>query len=259
MRRILQLLVLAFALGGAREARAFVFHDVQAFAQRALQFAFVAVKTYETIRTIRDHVEAFKQVYKGGLNWRNLGWLDTLDLLDSPWFDGVEGIDEIRTATWATVLGAEKAIKSWKEVDELRRWKASDRYRRDSWFRRKVDSLTRQSKRARATRAALMRQMQAQNRQLIEDTKTIKKLRDEIARESKKDPINHARITSLKAELVAVEARYGSENLILKNQQALMFLVGEDEAYRSFQEALESDWLDHNDRALANFGRGFSR
>jgi len=247
------------SLGAERKAEAFVFHDGPAFAQRLAQALVYLNQYYQMTVGIKGQLQAFKDAYEGGKDWRNMGWIDTLKLLDSPWFDSVEGIDGIRATTWTTVMTAEQATKLWQGLDDISKWKANSRYRSDPWYRRKVDSLRKQSDRARATRATLMRQMQAQNRQLVEDVKKVKKVRDQIDAESKKNPINHARIASLQGELAAVQARYQGENLMLKNQQAIMFLVGEDNAYRVFLETMESDWIDGNSKAVRDFGKGFSK
>jgi hypothetical protein len=242
-----------------RPARAFVFHDGPAFAQRALWIYQQFQRYRQMINAANDTLHTLQTAMKGGQNWRNLGWLDTLQILDSPWLDSVKGIDDIRAATTATVMTVEQATKLWSDVEGLGHWKNSGRYQRDGWFRSKIDSIGRQSVRARAQRAAVVRQMQAQNRELIEDLKKIKRLRDAIEEETTKSPVNHARITSLQAELAATEAKYQGENMMLVNQRAIMFLVGEDEAYRSYLEATQSDWLDRNNRGVLDFGRGFAR
>jgi hypothetical protein len=260
MRRMISRIAVAVAiLGVARPAAAFVFHDGPAFTQRVLWMYQQFQQYRQMVTTADSHLRTIKSALRGDMDWRNLGWLDTLQILDSPWLDGVKGIDEIRLATTASVMTAEQATRLWADVEGLGRWKRNRRYERDAWFRAKIDSISRQSGRARAQRAALVRQMQAQNRALIEDVKKIKRLRDAIERESKKTPVNHPRIASLQAELAATEAKYQGENMMLANQRAIMFLVGEDDAYRSYLETTQSEWLDRNNRSVLEFGRGFAR
>jgi hypothetical protein len=252
--------LLAVSLCAApRRAEAFVFHDLVAFGQRVTQLTQFIVQTRQVINGVRDNLDAFKKAYEGLKDWKNLGWIDTLKLLDSPWLDNVKGIDEMRFAAMSTAMSAEQASGLWKDIDGLRQWRRSGRYGTDPWFRRKVDSLTRQSARARAQRAAFVRQMQKENQQLIDDVKKIERIHGEIERENKKTPVNHAKVASLEAELAAMNARSAGQNIMLTNQRAIMFLVGEDEAQRVYLETIDSDWLDSNSRALQAWGKGFAK
>lgn len=251
--------IVAVLVASAPRAEAITFHDAPAFAQRVAQFTQYLIQWRQIIGAARDHLAAFRSAYEGMKDWKSFGWLDTLDIVNMPWFDGVEGIDEVRNVTFHTVMSVDQAIALWDDADSLSKLKSNSRYRTDPWYRAKVDSLFRQSKRARAQRAALLRQMQAQNRALIEDVKKIKRLRDEIEKANKEKPVNQAKVTSLQAELAAVEAKYQGENIMLANQRAIMFLVGEDEAQRSYIETRDNGWIEQNKRGMRELGRGFAR
>jgi hypothetical protein len=253
--------VVVAAMGaGARRAQAqWQVHDLAAITQRAAQFTQYLIQFNQIITAARSHLAAFKQVYEGLKDWRNLGWADVLQIVDLPWFDGVEGIDDIRRATYVSVMSVQQAQALWNNVDDLQRWRSNPRYRTDPWFRAKVDSLLRQSKRARATRAALLRQMQMQNRAVTNDVKKIKRIRDAIEQENRRTPVNQGKIASLQAEIAAVEARYKGEDLMLKNQQAIIFLVGEDEAQRAYLETRDRGWIVSNNARLRAFGPAMSR
>jgi hypothetical protein len=259
MKKLMLVLVFAAVVGRAERAHAFIFHDGPAFVQRVASLLQFVIQTRQIINGARDNLAAFKQAYEGMKDWKNMGWVDTLKVLESPWLDGVQGIDQIRNAATATVMTAEQAGGLWSDIDGMRKWKSSGRYRTDSWFRRKIDALNRQSRRARDRRAAVVRQMQSQNRQLIEDVKKIERIHGEIERENKKAPVNHGKIASLQAELAALEARSQGENIMLVNQRAIMFLVGEDDAQRDYTETIDSDWLDSNSRSMREFGKGFAK
>jgi hypothetical protein len=259
MKRLVVAVAFVLVMGWAGRADAIVFHDGPAFVQRVTSLIQFIAQTRQIINGARDNLAAFKQAYDGLKDWKNLGWVDTLRLLDSPWLDGVKGIDDIRLAATATVMTVEQATGLWSDIEGLQSWRRSSRYRTDPWYRRKVDSLTRQSRRARAQRAAFLRQMQGQNQQLIDDVQKIKRIHAEIEKESKKTPVNHAKITTLQAELSAMQARSFGQNVMLSNQRAIMFLVGEDEAQRVYRETIDSDWLDDNSRAMRDFGKGFAR
>lgn len=259
MRTVVCVFLFLLLVGPARPARAITFHDAPAFTQRVAQVLQFLLQTRQVINGVRDNLSAFRQAYEGLKDWRNMGWVDTLRLLESPWFDKVEGIDQIRQAATATVMTAEQAHGLWADIDGLSRWEQSRRYRTDPWYRRKVDSLRRQSQRARAQRSAFVRQMQAQNRQLIEDVAKTKRIHEAIKEENRRTPVNHGKIASLQAELAALQTRSHGEQIMLTNQRAIMFLVGEDDAQRVYVETMESDWLDGNSQAMKKFGRGFAR
>ena len=234
-------------------------HDLAAITQRLTQFTQYLIQFNEIITTARGHFEAFKEVYNGLKDWRNLGWADVLSLVDLPWFDGVDGIDDIRRATYVSVMTVDQANALWDNLRYVDPWRTNPRYRTDPWFRAKVDSLLRQSKRARATRAALLRQMQMQNKAVSDDVAKIKRLRDAIELENKSSPPSQAKIASLQAEIAAVEARYKGEDLMLKNQQAIIFLVGEDEAQRAYLETRDRGWIIQNNKSLMDIGAAMSR
>jgi hypothetical protein len=257
---IFGVIVFAALSGVARRAEAqWEVHDLAAITQRGAQFVQYLIQFNEMITAARSHLEAFKQVYNGLQNWRNLGWSDLLTLVDLPWFDGIGGIDDIRRATYVTVMTVDQANQLWDNLHYVDPWRSNPRYRTDPWFRAKVDSLLRQSKRARATRAALLRQMQMQNKSVSEDVKKIKRLRDAIEAENQNKPVNQGKISSLQAEIAAVEARYKGEDLMLKNQQAIMFLVGEDEAQKVYLEQRDRGWISKNNQSIKAIGPAMSR
>lgn len=239
-------------------ASALVLKDFLAYGQRLLhyqmQFKALVSEAQENRRIIQG---AFNSMKSG--DWKNLALVDTLRILDMPWFDGIEGIDDIRKATDLTVLNAQSAQELWKSADDFAKWRDNPRYSRDPWFKKKVDSLTRQSRRAVARRAALFRQMQAQNRQLQEDIKHIDALRAAIEATSKQQPVNQAKLTALQSDLAAVQAKYQGQNLMLVNQRAIMGLVGENDAQEAFREQLDRTWEAANNRASTRFGAAFSK
>lgn len=257
--RIGVVVVLLVSVGARRAEAQWEVHDLAAITQRATQFTQYMIQFNEIVTAARSHLEAFREVYQGMKDWRTLGWSDILQIVDLPWFDGIEGIDDIRRATYVSVMGAQQAEALWTNTDYLAHWRSNPRYQSDPWFRAKVDSLLRQSKRAQATRAALLRQMQMQNRAVSEDVKKIKRLRDAIEQENRKSPVNQGKIASLQAEIAAVQARYSGEDLMLKNQQAIIFLVGEDEAQRAYLETRDRGWITSNNARLQAFGPAMGR
>jgi hypothetical protein len=92
-----------------------------------------------------------------------------------------------------------------------------------------------------------------------DDVAKIKRLRDAIELENKSSPPSQAKIASLQAEIAAVEARYKGEDLMLKNQQAIIFLVGEDEAQRAYLETRDRGWIIQNNKSLMDIGAAMSR
>jgi len=253
------IVVIAVSTGSRRAEAQWEVHDLAAITQRAAQFTQYLIQFNEIITAARSNLQAFKEVYEGLKDWRNLGWADILQLVDLPWFDGVDGIDDIRRATYVTVMTVQQAQTLWNNVNYVDHWRSNPRYQTDPWFRAKVDSLLRQSKRAQQTRAALLRQMQMQNKAVSDDVKKIKRLRDAIEQENHKSPVNQGKITSLQAEITAVEARYKGEDLMLKNQQAIIFLVGEDDAQTAYLETRNRGWITSNNTRLRAFGPAMSR
>ena len=262
MKKILLGVALIVVVSGIAPRRAEAqtqVNDLAAITQRAVQFVQYLIQLNQMVNAAQDNLAAFKQVYDGLKDWRNLGWSDLLQIVDLPWFDGIDGIDDLRRATYLTVMGVTQAEGLWENVNYLDHWRLNPRYQTDPWFRAKVNSLLRQSKRARATRAALMRQMQMQNKSLNGDVLKIRRLRDSIEAENQKRPVNQAKITSLQAEIAATEAKYKGQELMLRNQQAIIFMVGEDEAERSYLDQRDRGWMRSNSQAIRNLGAAMSR
>jgi hypothetical protein len=248
-----------------KEAHAFVMPviDAAAIAESIKQYLQIIIQWNEIIRTSHSALQAFRDAYSGLKDWKHLGWADTLQILQMPWLDGVEGIDDIRNVATLSVMTAGQIDQLWQNLDPDN-WKSNPRYRKDAWYRNKVNSLFRQSKRARATRGALMRQMQSQNVALTKDVTKIKALRDAIEAENKtptgKDgTVNQAKIASLQSELQATEAKYQGEGLQLANQRAIMFMVGQDDAQRVYLETRDRGWMNSNNAGIRALGQAITR
>jgi hypothetical protein len=243
-------------LGRPKRAEALVFKDVAAFLQRnshyLIQFRQLLSAAKDTRRTLLD-------AYTGLKDWRNLGWTNTLDLVHAPWFDDIDGIEDLRAVSDLTVLSVEQATKLIGDIQNFDDLRQHPRYRRDGWFRARVDSIRGISARARSRRVALLRQMQLHNRALTNDISRIKRIRDRIEEENKKTPVNQGLIMSLQGELAAVQAKYEGENMILVNQRAIMGLVGRENMDESFREATDGDWVGRNREGFRNFGRSFTK
>lgn len=240
-------------------AQAWVFHDGAAFAQRLAQYIQIMSQWRQAVKTGGDQLMAFKAAYQGLKDWRSFAWVDVLRLADSPWFDGIQGIDELRRCTTLTVMSAEQAQGLWDNLDFYNKMLLNPRYANDPWYRAKVQSLLRQSKKAKGVKASILRQFQTQNKELIEDVKKIKRIKQDIEATNKQSPVDTAKVASLQAELQATEAKFKGNALILKNQQAIMFLVGENDAQKAFMDTIDRGWIRGNTRGLKTLGSRFTR
>jgi hypothetical protein len=245
----------------ARPARAYVLPviDAASITERVTEFVEILVEWNEIINTAHGSLQAFRDAYNGLKDWKHLGWVDTLQILQMPWLDGVDGIDEIRNVATLSVMSAGQIDQLWQNINPDS-WESNPRYRNDPWYRNKVNSLLRQSKRARATRAALMRQMQSHNKSLTTDIAKIKSLRDQIQAENEHPSgsdgtVNSAKIASLQAEVQAFEAKHQGEGLQMANQRAMMFMVGQDDAQRVFLETRDRGWIDSNNKQIRALGQ----
>lgn len=265
MKKLLAVLVLSWALLGPKLAHAYVLPviDGAAIAEDIKEYGQILIQWNELLNTSHSALQAFRDAYSGLRDWKHMGWADTLQILQMPWFDGVDGIDEIRNVATLSVMTAGQIDQLWQNLDPDS-WKSNPRYRSDPWYRNKVNSLYRQSKRARATRAALLRQMQSQNAALTKDVAKIKALRDAIEEENKhptgKDgTVNQGKIASLQSELQATEAKYQGEGLQLANQRAIMFMVGQDDAQRVYLETRDRGWVNSNNAGIRKLGEAITR
>ena len=240
-------------------AQAWVFHDGPAFAQRIAQLAQVLAQWNQIIRSSGDQLMTLKAAYMGLKDWRNYGWIDVLRVAESPWFDGVSGIDDIRKAAGLSIMSAEQAQQLFDHATFYNNMLLNPRYEKDPWYRAKVNSLLRQGKRSQAVKSALLKQFKTENQDLIEDVKKIKRIKMDIQAINQAPTVDATKLASLQAELEATQARFEGNSLILKNQQAIMFLVGDNDAQKAFEDVINRSWVWDNTRALRQLGAQFSR
>ena len=238
--------------------------DIQALIQRLTQFTATIAQIRAIVHAGAESLQMFQAAYEGVKNWRNLGWIDTLDLVNLPWFDGVDGIDDIRRLVFAGSMAADQAGSLFADLKGFDQYVSNPRYQNDAWFRAKVRSLLRQSRRAQAVRLALMRQIDAQNSALTKDLARMKRLTSDIedanSAKLKGQPVDQAKVASLSAELQALEAKHQGEDIMLANQRVLMGVAGEDDAHKAFMDMFtERSWQTENAARLRNFGKGFAR
>jgi hypothetical protein len=265
MKKIILAAVLVCGINlPARQASAqWAVFDAATLAEDITDLVQTLAQWNEIINTAHTSLQAFRDAYAGLKDWKHLGWVDTLQILQMPWLDGVDGIDDIRNVATLSVMSAGQIDQLWSNMNPDS-WQSNPRYRNDPWYRNKVNSLLRQSKRARATRAALMRQMQAHNQSLTTDIAKIKALRDQIQAENEKPTgangtVNTAKIASLQAEIQALEAKHQGEGLQMANQRAIMFMVGQDDAQRVYLETRDRGWIDSNDKNIRDLGQAIIR
>lgn len=250
--------LLAWA-GSAMPTSAWSFHDGPAYAQRMAQYTQVMAQWNQMLQSSGEQLMILKAAYMGLKDWRSFGWTETLRVVDCPWFDGIAGIDDIRRCTTMTLMSTEQAQQLWDNYDFYQRMLTNPRYASDAWYRAKVDSLLRQSQRAQAMKAAILLQFKAENRELIEDVQRIKRVKREIQVLNRAPTVNAVKLASLQAELAATEAKFEGNALILRNQRAIMFLLGENDAQRAFIEVVDRGWIRGNTRVLRDLGAQFSR
>ena len=259
MRRVVLVLGITVVPASVTPAQAWVFHDGPAFAQRLAQYIQIMAQWKMVVQKSGEQLMAFKAAYLGLKDWRNYGWIDVLRLADSPWFDGIKGIDDIRKTTDLSVMSAEQAQQLWDTYAFYNKMLLNPRFENDPWYRAKVNSLLRQSKKAQGVKASILRQFETENKELIADVKKIKQIKDDIRKYNQDKTVDATKLASLQAELQATEAKFKGSNMILKNQQAIMFLVGENDAQKAFEETINRGWMTNNTRGLKALGAQLSR
>ena len=259
MKRLLLVVTLGASLLMPRPAKAVIpVIDGAAITDSWTQYLEIITQWATIISTAKGHLNAFRDAYAGLKDWKNLGWEDTLNILQMGFLDGVDGIDDIRNVATLSVMTAGQIENLWSDLDPDN-WKQNSRYKKDAWYRNKVNSLFRQSKKARATRAALMRQMQNHNAALTKDLGRLKKLRDQVEAENKKSPVNQAAVAALQAEIQAIEAKHQGEGLQMANQRAIIYMVGQDEAQKTFLEQRDRGWVDSNNKQIRGLADAITR
>lgn len=224
MNKHLRPLVLALVLGGAlapTPARA------QIPVTDVINITTSVVNMGENIAQWVGYVAQFLQYYSlvrsishGGYSM--IPWTDILDLSNAEWFDGVEGIDDIRQLCTVSEMTVTDLQQLYHEYEIFTRMKNDPQYAKSKAYASYMDLTQGIHQRGMRRKVTIARMMQRHQMEMKKLTDQAKALGGEIARESALGTPEASVIAALQGKLAAVQAKMEAGKQALADQLKLM-------------------------------------
>ena len=224
MKKHLRPLVLVLILGGAgasTPARAQIpVTDVAHIIQSIINIAEEIYKWAEYLHTFNQYYSIMQAATHG--DYSMMPWTDILELSNSPWFDGVDGIDDIRqlcTVSGMTVTELQQLYHEYEIFTRMKNDPLFAKSRAYASYQTLTQEIHTRGMRRKVVVAQMMQRHQKEMKRLSDQ---VKACRDEIARLSAFDQPPASVIAALQGKLAAIQAKMESGKQGLADQLQLM-------------------------------------
>lgn len=256
MKQVLRGLVLALIIAGSgavTPAKAQIpVTDVLHIIETVAGFAETIGEWVQYYNTFNGYYGVMKAVTSG--NYSMMPWTELFALADAPWFDGLDGIDDIRNLCMVTEMSVTQLEALFREQAIFEKMKNDPMYARSAAFRAyhtlSQDAHTRHQRR----RVALAKMQQKQKNELNKLNDQAKSLRNEIARESAGSQPREAVIAALTGKLTAIEVKIKSTDLSLAASIRLMSESETQENEKLRAQMMEEIWKQRDAAAVDRKG-----
>lgn len=203
--------------------------------------------TAKQIKEWQDYIQQFRQysalmlgTYQGIHSWEGLEWIDSLSLLELPFFDGIDGIEELRDVAAASTMTVQDLAKLYEEIELITRLASDKRYANMVGYQARMSLFRAHSNRVMRirmlkTRAFQMHQV-ALNR-LLNQQKIIHNL---IKEANASNPVPIAKVESLKTKLNLIQTQIDTLNSIFNAKM------------KAIDIKIEHNEAEHNAKMLIN-------
>jgi hypothetical protein len=192
--------------------------DIASIVQSIMNTGQQLQQWYQDIQQARQAYALAYAAYSGVKDWRSYGWMDALQCFELPWFDGIDGIDDVRNLASATGMSVQALQGIFKEVEIINRMKNDKLFMQNQAYqaRMKIWSLT--YGRVVRRRIALTRMSQQHQKDLQQLQAQEKTIQSQIENLSQQDPPPMAAIQGLQARLAGIQAKINGDNYALQEQ-----------------------------------------
>ncbi len=178
------------------------------------------MKWYQYISTFNRYYSMYQAVSHG--NYSMMPWTEILDLTNSPWFDGVEGIEDVRQLCTVKGMTVTQLEQIYHEYEIFQRMKNDPLYAKSRAFAAYQKLMQETHTRAMRRKVAVARMMQRHQDENRKLTAQVKSCRDEIARLSTFSEPPASVIAALQGKLQAIQAKMEAGAQGLQDQLTLM-------------------------------------
>jgi len=260
VKRIIQVgfISCVLALGLATPAHAMPVIDVAHIAQSIANTAQQIQQWSQYISQFRGYYATFNAVYYGIKNWKDMGWVDLLNLSELPCFDGVDGIDDIRNACSLTEMSVNDLQSIYTDIKWFDRMTKDPAYAKNDAFHERVRIMSLCSQRDMRRKMVITRvekNVQRENKALLTQSQVIEAQIESLAGE---DPVPTGAIAALQAKLAIIQTKMENNKQTLAAQVKVIEQQREAEM-KQYQSEFQCniDDLRNSNKALENFWGDF--
>lgn len=227
--------------------------DWAAIIQRVSQLLAVLQQWTSQIQKMRESYALAYAAYMGVKDWKNLGWVDVLQLTEMPFFDGIDGIDDLRDLSAVTEMSVEQLQTMFKEIAIIQRMIDDPLYRTNQAYMARVRMMAKCHSRQMRRRMVFAKQYKGLQleRQRLENQ--LKIIQSEIEGLSQMEPAPMASIAALQNKVQIIAAKLKTTVSTLEMQAKL---AKEQEAaeFQQVQSQAQVDTKAYEDQYWAAVG-----
>lgn len=215
--------------------------DWAALLQRAIQIIEHMSKWVDQLKRMRESYSLAFAAYNGIKNWDQMGWVDLLNMAEMPWFDGVEGIDEIRDLCSLTEMGVQELKELYKEMAILDKMANDPKLMANQAARARLEFTRKMSQKRQARRVAFSRQLKRHLKEQDRLLQQAKGIQTQIELKSKLEPVPQGAILSLQGKLNLISAKMQNSKWAIEAQERMAA-----DKERQEIESFRSDFMELN-------------
>jgi hypothetical protein len=257
-RLIIKTALVATLFVAAPQAKAIPVIDGAHIAAAAANAGLQVLEWVNYIKNFKEYYSTINAVYNGVRDWKNMGWVDTLQLVELPWFDGMEGIEDIRNIAAGTSMSLSDLQTVFSDLKWFDKMLNDPRYAEQEAFRKKTQILQKANQRGMRRKMTITRAMHKMNEENQKLLKQSKDIQAEIETLSKKEPAPLASIAALQGRLAGIQAKMQSNKDGLYAQITAMEQQEQAE-YAQTQDKIQTELYDmrRNSTYVRDVWKGF--
>ena len=215
--------------------------DWAAIIQRAAQIIEHLTKWTDQLKKMRENYSLAYAAYNGIKNWDQMGWIDILNMTEMPWFDGVEGIEDIRDLSALTEMGVQELMSLYKEMAILDRMANDPKFMANQAARARLQFTRKMSQKRQARRVAFSRQLKKHLKEQDRLLTQAKAIQTQIELKSKMEPAPMGALQALEGKLSLIQVKMTNSKWAIEAQEKMAA-----EKERNDIESYRSDFMELN-------------
>ena len=243
---------------GGQQAEAMAVVDAPHIAQSILNTAEQIARWSSYMSQFRSYYATINAVYYGVKNWKDMGWVDALKLVELPWFDNMEGIADLRNIAAGIDMGIYELNLIFADLQWFDRMMNDPKFRDYQGYMAEMKIMRRLAQRQMRRKMMITRAYHSLQRENAELLKQMKTIQTEIENSSKLDPVPLGAIQALQSRIMGIQAKMqNNRDGIYAQIQAIE--QQEQAEFSQAQDQLSLDLLQmrRNSMYFHNYWEGF--